>query len=105
MSAGRSTIASIALALAAISALGFLVLAVGNLAGIEGAGEGEDSSLVFSIAWFAFTLGGVAALVTGVIALVTGSRSRNAQTRRAGVIAVAYVVAAIAAFVVINAVS
>lgn len=105
MSAGRSTIASIALALAAISALGFLVLAVGNLADIEGAGEGEDSSLVFSIAWFAFALGGSAALVTGAIAVVTGSRSHQAETRRAGVISLAYVVAAVVAFVVINAVS
>ncbi len=105
MSARRSTIASIALALAAVSALGFLILAVGNLAGIEGAGEGEDSSLVFSIAWFAFTLGGIAALVTGLIAVVTGSRSGDRETRRAGVMAVAYVVVASVAFVVINAVS
>ena len=76
-----------------------------NLAGVEGAGEGEDSSLVFSIAWFAFVLGGIGALVTGAIAVVAGLRSRNAEARRAGVIAVAYVVLAVVAFVAINAVS
>ena len=43
--------------------------------------------------------------MTGAIVLLTGWRSRYAETLRAGVIAVTYVVLAVVAFVVINAVS
>lgn len=91
----RSVIGSIALGLAGLSALGLLVLLVGQIAGIEGASEGEEDVLVFDVAWVTFFLAGVAALITGLIALFLGRREGNGATARAGMIALGYVVVAV----------
>jgi hypothetical protein len=91
----RSGIGTIALGLAALSALGLVVLIVGQIAGIEGAREGEQSVLVFDIAWLIFFVAGVATLITGLIALFLGRRDSKGPTARAGMIALAYVVLAV----------
>jgi len=91
----RSTLGTIALALTVLSVLGFLVLAIGDIADWKGFSEAEDdSSAAADTAWSVFALGGILALVTGIIAWVRG-RARRLGDVRAGQIAVAWFVLAI----------
>lgn len=91
----RSTIGWLALTLVAISALGMIVLIVGDIAGIEGAQEGEEGWWGFTVAWIAFSLGGIAALLTGAVAFFLGRRSGDDRTQTAGLVALGYFVLAV----------
>ena len=96
----RSTLALLALAAAAISALGIVVILIGIALDIEGAREGEEGSVIFPIAWFGFLLGGIAAAILGALAYARG-RGRNEQgTKRSGLIALAWVAVALVIFLV-----
>ena len=97
----RSTVAWLALAAAAISAVGIAIILLGIAFDIEGAEEGEEGgSAIFDIAWFSYLLGGIAALVLGAAAFVLGRRRNEAGTERAGLIALAYVAIAVIIFVI-----
>ena len=86
----RSTLGYIALATTAISAIGLAILLIGDLAGVEGANEGEEGRAIFDIAWVAFFFCGIAALVSGLVAFFLGTRRGDRRTRRDGSIALAY---------------
>ncbi len=96
----RSTGAWLALAAAAISAIGIAIILIGIAFDIEGAEEGEEGSFIFSIAWFSFLFGAIAALILGAIAFVFGRRRNERITRRAGLIALGYVAVAVVIFVI-----
>ncbi len=97
---GRSPLAWLALAAAAISALGIAVILVGIALDIEGAQEGEEGSVIFGIAWISYLLGAIAALVLGAVALALGRRRGERETERAGTIALGYFLVALVVFVV-----
>jgi hypothetical protein len=97
---GRSTLAWLALAAAAVSALGIAVILVGTAFDIEGAREGEEGPVIFNIAWLSYLFGGIAALILGATALVLGRRRDEPATRRAGLIALAYVALAVVIFAI-----
>jgi hypothetical protein len=80
----RSSLATAALAAAAISALGIIIILVGIALDLEGAREGGEGSVIFEIAWVAFLLGAIASLVLGVAALLRGRRRADPGTARAG---------------------
>jgi hypothetical protein len=97
---GRTPLATTALAVAAASALGIIIILVGIVLDIEGAREGEEGSVVFEIAWGAFLLGAIASLILGVAALLVGRRRADPGTARAGSIALGWFVIAVLIFVV-----
>lgn len=92
---GGSALARLIPIIVGISVLGFLVLVIGDVAGIEGADEGEEGSFVFDIAWVSFSLGAIIALVAGVVALLKGHRSHRADEERAGKIGIGYFLLAV----------
>ena len=96
----RSTLAWLALAAAAISALGIAIILFGIAVDIEGAEEGEDGRAIFDLAWISYLLGGLAALVLGAAALLLGRRRNEAGTQRAGLVALVYVAIALIIFVI-----
>jgi len=85
-----SVIGRVAIAASVASFIGFLILFVGNIAGIEGAEEGEDGSVIFDIAWICFSLGAIIALITGLLAFFQGRRRGHEGTKRAGRLALMY---------------
>ena len=99
----RSTLAWLALAAAAISAVGIAILLVGIAFDIEGAEEGEEGKAIFDIAWFSYFFGGIGALILGLLAFLLGQRRNEPSTRRAGVVALAYVAIAVVIFVIASA--
>ncbi len=98
--ARRSTLGLLALAAAAISAVGIAIILIGIAFDIEGAQEGEQGPIIFPIAWFSYLLGGLAAIVLGAIAFVVGRRRNEKGTKRAGLIALAWAVIAVIIFIV-----
>ena len=102
---GRSALGWLALAAAAISALGIAIILVGIALDIEGAQEGEDGSVIFEIAWVSFMLGGIAALVLGATAFLLGRKRHERQTERAGRLALGYAAIAILIFLIAAVVS
>jgi hypothetical protein len=96
----RSTLGWLALAAAAISALGLIILLIGIAFDIEGAREGEEGPVIFSIAWVSYLIGGLGALVLGGIAYATGRSRNDAATKQSGLIALAYAAIAVVVFVV-----
>ena len=99
-SSRRSPLAWLALAAAAISALGIAIILFGIALDIEGAEEGEEGSAIFEVAWFSYLLGALAALVLGAATFIVGRRRNEAGTKRAGLIALAYVAIAVVIFVI-----
>jgi hypothetical protein len=100
---GRSALAWVTLAVAAISALGLVILLVGIVFDIEGAREGEEGPVIFNIAWLSFLLGGIAALALGAVSFFLGRSRRDAGTRQAGLVALGYAAVAIVVFVIASA--
>ena len=96
----RSTLAWLALAAAAISALGIVIILFGIAFDIEGAEEGEEGRAIFDVAWISYLLGGIAALALGGVAFLLGRRRNEAWTKRAGLITLAYVGIAVIIFVI-----
>ena len=96
----RSTLAWLALAAAAISALGIAILLFGIAFDIEGAEEGEEGRAIFDVAWFSYLFGGIAALLLGAAAFTLGRRRNEPATKQAGVIALVYVAIAAVIFVI-----
>ena len=99
-SRGRSPLAWLALAAAAVSAVGLVILLVGIAFDIEGAQEGEEGPFIFSIAWVSYLLGGIAALVLGAIAFFLGRSRDDDATRKAAIVALAYAAIAVVVFVI-----
>jgi ABC-type Fe3+ transport system permease subunit len=67
----------IALALTAVSVIGFVILAIGSIAEWRGfSDDPNDNSTFADIVWTSFALGGLLALLTGIVAWVRG-RSRR----------------------------
>ena len=102
-SGGRSVLARFVLVLVGLSAIGFVVSLIGNLAGWQGFDDGGESTAAGSTFWFMYFFGGVGALVAGVVALVR-SRRRAGPERAAGRTALIYVVATIAIIVFVDTV-
>ena len=91
----RSSLSRIIPAIVAISIIGLLTLIIGDLAGAEGADEGEDGSAFFDVAWIAFSLGAIVSLILGLVALLTGRRRGRADDARAGRIGIGYFLLAV----------
>jgi hypothetical protein len=101
----RSSLATTALAAAAVSALGIIIILIGIALDIEGAREGEEGSVIFEIAWIAFLLGAIASLILGAAALLVGRRGDDRGAARAGRIALGWFVISILIFVVAGVLS
>ncbi len=99
----RSIWRTVAVVVTGISIIAFVGLMIGALASLEGFEEGEDATVLGTIAWFGFSLGAVAALITGLIAFLLGRREHRATDRRAGQIAIAWFLFAVLAVVIISA--
>jgi hypothetical protein len=97
---GRGALAWLALAAAAVSAIGLVILLVGAALDIEGAREGEEGPIIFSIAWVSFVLGGLGSLLLGAAAFFVGRNRDDAATSRAGLIALGYAAIAVIVFVI-----
>lgn len=101
---GRSVLGTLALALTALSIVGFVLLVIGSIADWKGfSDDPNDNSTFADIVWTTFALGGLLALVTGIVAWVRGRTRRLAGDVRAGQMAVGWVVFAILASVIVSA--
>ena len=101
---GRSVFGTLALALTAVSIVGFVVLAIGSIADWRGFSEDpSDNSALADIVWSTFALGGILALVVGIVAWMRGRSQRVLGDVRAGQIAVAWVVLAVILSAIISA--
>jgi hypothetical protein len=92
---GRTGLGTAALVLAAVSALGLLVMIVGDLAGVEGFSGDSASTGLADATWLVFAVSGLLALVVGGVAWALGRRHSRPGDVRAGQAALAYVVLAI----------
>jgi hypothetical protein len=92
--ARRSVVGTIALLLAAVSALGLAALLIGDLVGADGFEDTESSTLA-ARSWVSFLLGGILALVTGVVAWLLGRNRGRSGDIQAGEIAVGWFVLAV----------
>jgi hypothetical protein len=92
---GRTGLGTAALVLAAISALGLLLMIGGDLAGVQGFSGDSDSTLLADATWVVFAVSGVLALVVGAAAWVLGRRHSRPGDVRAGQAALAYVLLAL----------
>lgn len=102
----RSALGKVALGLVALSAVGFVLLMVGDIAGWNGFTEGdENSSAAGDLSWFTFSIGAIVALITGVVAWVRGRRAHRDGDVRAGQIAVGYFVFAVIAVAIVSSVT
>lgn len=95
-SRARSAVGTVALVATAVSAIGLLVMLVGNAAGWTGFSDSpDDNSTVADLMWLAFSAGGLVALVGGIAAWVLGARKDRGGDVRAGMVAIGYLVAAV----------
>lgn len=105
---GRSALGSLAIAVAAISALGIAIILVGIALDVEGAQEGENTGgwrFLFEIAWWSFFFGAIASLILGLIAFFTGRRRAEPDTTRAGSIALAWFAVSVVIFIIAGVLS
>jgi hypothetical protein len=100
---GRSALAKAVLLLLAVSAVGFVVSLIGEIANWKGFDNGGESTVAGSTFWFMYFFGGIAALVTGVIALVRGLRGGPASERQVGTWAIAYAIGSVAFIAIFDA--
>ena len=101
----RTALASLALAAAAVSALGIVVILIGLLLDIEGAREGEEGSVIFEVAWWSFFFGAIASLVLGLAAFLVGRRNGDGSTASAGRTALIWFGVAVAIFLIASVLS
>jgi hypothetical protein len=99
----RTTLATIVLAVTGLSAIGFVGSVVGHLAGWKGFDNGGESTAAGDTFWLLYFLAGIAALVLGVVALAKAWGRGPASERRAGLMAVGYVVVSIVVVIVVDA--
>ena len=97
---GRTPLAWVTTLAAAISALGIVIILIGLALDIEGAREGEEGSVIFEIAWWAFFFGAIASLVLGLIAYFVGRRTGEPGTARAGRLALVWFGIAVVIFLI-----
>ena len=101
---GRSVLGTVALALTALSVIGFVILAIGSIAEWKGFSEDPDDNSAFAdIVWTTFALGGLLALITGGVAWVRGRGRGLYGDVRAGAAAVGWVVLAIILSFIVSA--
>jgi amino acid transporter len=91
----RSVWGTAAVALTALSILGFLLLAVGDAANWRGFSEEDESTTAGDASWICFSLGAILALITGLIAFLRGRRRNRPADTRAGQIGIAWFVVAV----------
>ena len=95
---------TLALALTALSVLGFVVLVIGSIADWKGFSDDPDDNSTFAdIVWTTFALGGLLALVAGIVAWVRGRARRLGEDVRAGQTAVGWVVIAVVLSLIVSA--
>ena len=100
----RSVLGTIALALTAVSVIGFVILAIGSIAEWRGfSDDPNDNSTFADIVWTSFALGGLLALLAGIVAWVRGRSRRLGGDVRAGQMAVGWVVVALILSVIVSA--
>jgi hypothetical protein len=101
---GRSVLGTFALALTAVSIIGFVILAIGSIAEWKGFSDDPNDNSVFAdVVWSTFALGGLLALLAGIAAWVRGRGRRLRGDVRAGQMAVGWVVLAILLSVIVSA--
>ena len=101
---GRSVLGTIALALTALSVVGFVILAIGSIAEWKGfSDDPNDNSAFADIVWSTFALGGILALIAGVVAWVRGRGRGLHGDVRAGQMAVGWVILALILSVIVSA--
>ena len=101
---GRSTLGTLALALTALSVVGFVLLVIGSIADWKGFSEDPDDNSTFAdIVWTTFALGGLLALVAGIVAWLRGRARRLGGDVRAGQTAVGWVVIAFVLSLIVSA--
>ena len=91
----RSIRGTVALALTALSVLGFILLAVGDAADWRGFSEDDESTAAGDASWISFALGAILALIAGLIAFLRARRTDNEADTRAGRIAIGWFVLAV----------
>ena len=104
----RSLLGSLAILVAAISAIGIVVILIGIAFDIEGAQEGEETGgwrVLFEIAWWSFFFGAIASLILGLAAFLLGRRRGEPETARAGKIALGWFALAVVIFVIAGVLS
>jgi uncharacterized membrane protein len=104
----RSLLGSLAILVAAISAIGIVVILIGIAFDIEGAQEGEETGgwrVLFEIAWWSFFFGAIASLILGLAAFLMGRRRGEPETARAGKIALGWFALAVVIFVIAGVLS
>ncbi len=100
----RSRLGTLALALTALSVLGFILLAIGSIADWKGFSDDPDDNSTFAdVVWSTFALGGLLALGTGVVAWVRARRRGPGGDVRAGQAAGGWVAFAIVVSLIISA--
>ena len=100
----RSALGTLALALMAVSIIGFVVLAIGSIAEWKGFSEDPgDNSTFADLVWTTFALSGLLALITGVVAWIRARRRGPGGDVRAGQTAVGWVVVAIVISAIVSA--
>ena len=100
----RTTLATVVLGVTGLSAIGFVGSMVGHLADWKGFDNGGESTAAGSTFWFLFFFAGIAALVLGVVALAKSGRHGPVSERRAGQLAVGYVVVTVLLLVLVDTV-
>lgn len=98
----RSRLGTLAIAAGGISAVAFLALLFGVIAGVEGLEEGEDAVLG-TVLWSFFTIGALIALVLGVAAFALGRAKHRPADRQAGLVGMGWFLVAVLLVVIINA--
>jgi hypothetical protein len=97
-------LATLALALTAVSIIGFVILVIGSIADWKGFSDDPDDNSTFAdIVWTTFALGGLLALVTGIVAWVWGRSRRLLGDMRAGQMAVGWVAVAVILSLIVSA--
>lgn len=101
---GRSQLATLALALTALSIIGFVILVIGSIADWKGFSDDPDDNSTFAdIVWTTFALGGLLALVTGIVAWARGRSRHLLGDMCAGQMAVGWVALAVILSLIVSA--
>lgn len=101
---GRSALGTLALALTALSVIGFVILVIGSIADWKGFSDDPDDNSTFAdIVWTTFAFGGLLALVSGIVAWVRGRARGLGGDVGAGQTAVGWVVIAVVLSLIVAA--
>ena len=101
---GRSSLGTLALALTALSIIGFVLLVIGSIADWRGFSDDPDDNSTFGdIVWSVFAGAGILALLAGIAAWLRGRSRRLLGDVRAGQLAVGWVVLSIILSLIVSA--